>query len=240
MTELIKISYTDDTPAISGRELHDFLNIDTPYKQWFDRMCEYEFSENTDFQTILCESTGGRPSTDHVITIPMAKEICMIQRNEKGKQARRYFIEVEKKYRQSNGFKVPQTYAEALRLAAEQAEQIEVQTRYIAELKPKAEYFDAVIDSDCTISIGEAAKVLNLGIGPNRLFEFLRCEGVLMQNNQPYQKYIDRGYFRTTQSKYTKPDGSIHTYRKPVVFQKGLDFIRRLYIDAQGHCIKTQ
>ena len=86
MNELIKISYENaERPTVSGRELHDALEVETPYHKWFPRMCEYGFSELEDFWTKMSESTGGRPSTDHQLTIPMAKEICMLQRSEKGK-----------------------------------------------------------------------------------------------------------------------------------------------------------
>ena len=92
---LIKITY-GDRPTVSGRELHEFLGIGAEYSHWFNRMCEYGFLEGLDFTPFLTESTGGRPSTDHQITLDMAKELSMIQRTEKGKQARQYFIAVEK------------------------------------------------------------------------------------------------------------------------------------------------
>ena len=105
---------------------------------------------------------------------------------------------------------------------------IRQQNKQIEEMKPKAEFFDCVAESSDAIDIGSSAKVLNMGIGRNRLFEILRREGVLMANNQPYQAYIDRGYFRTIEQKYTKPDGSTHIYIKTLVYQKGLDYIRQL------------
>ena len=95
MNDLITVNYETEQPTVSGRELHEALAIETPYHKWFPRMCEYGFSENEDFWTNLSESTGGRPSTNHQLTIPMAKEICMLQRNEKGKMFRQYFIKVE-------------------------------------------------------------------------------------------------------------------------------------------------
>ena len=96
MTELIKVNYDNpEKPMVSGRELHKALGIKTAYKDWFPRMCEYGFSEGIDFCSFLSESTGGRPGQDAALTIPMAKEICMLQRNEKGKIARRYFLELE-------------------------------------------------------------------------------------------------------------------------------------------------
>lgn len=97
MNELIKVNYNEERnrPTVSGRQLHEALAIETPYHKWFPRMCEYGFAEKEDFWTILSESTGGRPSTDHQLTISMAKELCMLQRNDKGKQFRQYFINVE-------------------------------------------------------------------------------------------------------------------------------------------------
>ena len=95
MNEIIRIDYENENPTVSGRELHAVLGVATQYKDWFPRMCEYGFIEGRDFSSILSESTGGRPSTDHALSIPMAKELCMLQRNEQGKKFRQYFISVE-------------------------------------------------------------------------------------------------------------------------------------------------
>lgn len=102
------------------------------------------------------------------------------------------------------------------------------------ESLPKIEFYDAVTGSSDTIDIGQAAKVLNLGYGRNRLFEILREKNILQNNNQPYQKYIDAGYFRVIESKYIKPDGSIHISLKTVVYQKGLDYIRKIVSNLKG------
>ena len=107
MSDLIPISYDNpERPTVSGRELHEFLQVKTAYKDWFPRMVEYGFTEGEDFCSILSESTGGRPSTDHQLTIPMAKELCMIQRNERGKQARQYFLTVEAQWNSPEGYRV--------------------------------------------------------------------------------------------------------------------------------------
>ena len=95
MNDLIQIDYENENPTVSGRELHAALGVATQYKDWFPRMCEYGFIEGRDFSSILSKSTGGRPSTDHALSIPMAKELCMLQRNEQGKKFRQYFISVE-------------------------------------------------------------------------------------------------------------------------------------------------
>ena len=98
MNELIKINYESDRPTVLARDLHEFLEVETPFNKWFSRMCEYGFTDGADFQTFLSESTGGRPATDAQLTIDMAKEICMLQRNERGKQARQYFLQLEREW----------------------------------------------------------------------------------------------------------------------------------------------
>ncbi len=95
MNAIIRIDYENENPTVSGRELQAVLGVATQYKDWFPRMCEYGFIEGRDFSSILSESTGGRPSTDHALSVPMAKELCMLQRNDQGKKIRQYFISVE-------------------------------------------------------------------------------------------------------------------------------------------------
>lgn len=122
---------------------------------------------------------------------------------------------------------VPKSYAEALRELATTVEQKELLEAENQKMLPKAEFFDAVADSKDAIEIGQAAKVLNTGIGRNRLFVFLREQKVLMTDNIPYQEYVDRGYFRIVEQKYTTPKGETRINIKTLVHQKGLDFIRR-------------
>ena len=133
-----------------------------------------------------------------------------------------------------NLFSIPQTYSEALLLASKQAEQIEQQKELISIQAPKVDFYEAVTGSKDTIDIGAVAKVLNIdGYGRTRLFSFLRNKGILRANNEPYQTYCDRGYFRVIESKFSKPDGSTHVSLKTVVYQKGLDYIRKLVVGAQ-------
>lgn len=123
---------------------------------------------------------------------------------------------------------VPQTYAAALleagRLALEN-EQLQLEAK---ENAPKVEFYEQVTGSTDTIDMAQAAKVLNMGIGRNRLFKMLREKKVLQNNNQPYQEYVDRGYFRLIETSFQKPDGSTHISIKTVVYQKGLDYIRKV------------
>ena len=123
---------------------------------------------------------------------------------------------------------VPKTFAEALRLAAEQQEEIERQKALIMEQKPKVDFYDDVVDSKDALPMAIVAKTLNMGIGRNKLFAFLRGRKVLRENNEPYQSYVDDGWFRCVESKFTKPNGDVCVNIKTVVLQKGLDGIRRL------------
>lgn len=144
--ELIKITKdVNGNSVVSGRDLHDFLEVKTAYKDWFPRMCEYGFIDGKDFSSILSESTGGRPRVDHAMTLDMAKEISMIQRTEKGKQARQYFIEVEKAYKEK--YKLPQTPEEKLALTMQVTLRLDKRVgkleKSIDEIQNKSE-----IDSD--------------------------------------------------------------------------------------------
>ena len=97
MESLIKITTNEQgLSVVSARDLHQFLEVKTEFKDWMPRMLEYGFEENKDFSAFLSESTGGRPSKEFALTIDTAKEISMIQRTEKGKEARQYFIQCEK------------------------------------------------------------------------------------------------------------------------------------------------
>lgn len=147
MNELIKVNNDDNKITVLGRDLHKFLEIETPYTIWIKRMLEYGFIENEDFKTFLLESTGGRPSENHQLTLEMAKEISMIQRNEKGKQARQYFIECEKKLNK------PMTMSEivaynANKLVEIERKQIETETRLNAleakQINSPYEFFSVV------------------------------------------------------------------------------------------------
>ena len=221
MNELIKIQTNENGQAVSARDLHEALGLNQKFTDWFKYQVEkIGLFEGKDFITNLGESTGGRPSVDYIIPLDIAKHLAMISGGENAHKIREYFIQVEKAWNSPE-----MVMARSLKFAAKQLESYQ---KEIALLKPKAEFFDQVADSKTAIEIGEAAKVLNMGIGRNKLFQFLREQGILMNNNQPYQQYIDRGYFRVIEQKYTKPDGTTHINIKTLVYQRGLDYIRKL------------
>lgn len=161
MTDLIKVNYENDLPTVSARDLHEFLEIETPFHKWFPRMCEYGFTDSQDFWTFLSESTGGRPAQDAQLTIEMAKEICMIQRNEKGKQARQYFLALEAAWNTPE-----RVMARALKLADKQLATLRQQNAELSVqnqiMQPKADYFDELVDRQLLTSFRDTAKQLDV------------------------------------------------------------------------------
>jgi len=221
MNEIIKVNYVTDRPTVSARELHEFLEVGTEFRHWFPRMTEYGFESNADYTPVIFEHPqNNQPTTDYQITVDMAKEISMLQRTDKGKEVRQYFIQLEKHWNSPE-----QIMARALKVAQSTIDHL-TQQRLID--KPKVEFFDQVASSKNTIDMLTAAKTLNIrGIGRNKLFEILRSEKILMSDNKPYQQYIDRGYFRVIEQKYEYL-GETKINTKTLVHQKGLDFIRKL------------
>lgn len=225
MNELIKINYTSDRPTVSARDLHEFLEVDTPYRLWFPRMCEYGFSEDEDFRTFLCESTGGRPAQDAQLTIEMAKEICMLQRNEKGKIARQYFIQLEKDWNSPE-----RVMARALQIAEQTLSELKTenaqQKQLLAEYSPKASYYDVVLQTKDALSTSQIAK--DYGKSAKWLNAMLHDLGV--QYNQGgiwllYQKYAEQGYTRSKTHVYCGDDGEQHSRLHTYWTQKGRLFI---------------
>lgn len=206
---LIKVYENDmQEQIVNARELHERLESKRDFSNWItDRIEKYSFIENIDFTTILLKSTGGRPRTEYALTLDTAKEIAMVENNEQGRKIRRYFIEVEKKARQM--FEIPKTLPEALRKAAELAEQLE-------EQKPKVLFAESVETSKNSVLINELAKILKQNgyeIGQNRLFEKLRNEGYLIKQkgqnwNLPTQKAMELGLFEVKKTVVNKPDGN--------------------------------
>lgn len=233
MEELIKITKKDGNSVVSARDLHSFLEIGRDFTSWCKAMFEYGFTENVDYSlTNLGEPdnqlfTNPRPKIDYALTLDCAKEIAMIQRTDKGKQARLYFINCEKMLNAGLSHNIPSSYAQALLEAGRLALELESTTKQLEKAKPKIDFFDQVADSKDAIDLGSAAKVLNIGMGRNKLFDFLRKESILMSNNLPYQQFQDMGWFRVIEQKYTTPKGETHINTKTLVYQKGLQAIQK-------------
>lgn len=228
MNELININYNTDKPTVSGRELHEALGINTPYTQWFGRMAEYGFTEDEDyigFSQNCDKPTGGRPSTDHQLTIPMAKEICMLQRNDKGKQFRQYFIRVEEAWNSPE-----MIMKRALEIANRKVQELEttvaVRDQQISELTPKASYYDVVLSCKDAISTTEIAK--DYGKSAKWLNKLLHEKGIQFRQGDIwllYQKYAEKGYTITKTQTYSGNDGAVHSKLHTYWTQKGRLFI---------------
>jgi len=181
----------------------------------------------------------GREQQTYVVNESGLYNVILRSDKPQAKQFKKWITaEVLPSIRKHGAYMTPDTIEKALmdpdfliRLATElkdeRALRYKMQDKIEAD-KPKVEFFDQVADSKDAIDLGTAAKVLNMGIGRNRLFEILRDRRILMGNNQPYQKYVDAGYFRIVEQKYTKPDSSTCINIKTLVYQKGLDYIRKL------------
>lgn len=230
MEGLIPVDYTGEQPRVSARLLHSFLEVDTGFRHWFPRMCGYGFTEGPDYTPVIFEHPQNKqPTTDYDITIQMAKEISMIQRNEKGKLARQYFLAVEKAWNtpemiMSRALKLAEANMLSLkRINAELADENK-------SLRPKAEMHDMFLSAENVQSISVVAK--SLGTGPNKLFRFLREKKILLPNNTPYQEYLDRHYFKVVEKPIAM---GAKTVNKPqtLVTARGADYIAKLLKEAR-------
>ncbi len=197
MNDLIKVNYDNaDRPTVSGRELHAALEVKTDYPHWFDRMKEYGFTEGEDFQSNLSESTGGRPATDHMVTIPMAKELCMLQRTEKGSFFRKYFIKVEEAWNSPE-----MIMKRALEIANSRVKELQINVANLTVdneiMRPKAEYFDELVDRNLLTNIRDTAKELK--VKQKDFVNFLLDKKYLYRDKSgkllPYAKHADSGLF---------------------------------------------
>lgn len=237
MNELIEVTYDSGKPTVSGRKLHEALGIKTKYADWFKRMCEYGFSEGNDFKTCFSNlgsenQHGGQNKIDHIISLDMAKELCMIQRSEIGKRFREYFIAVEKAWNDpvlimGRAYEAQKAITEKLNAQVLQLEgTVAVQTQQISELQPKASYYDVVLNSKDLLSTTKIAK--DYGKSAIWLNTWLHEQGIQYKQGDIwllYQKYAEQGYTNTKTQTFNGSDGEIHTKVHTYWTQKGRLFI---------------
>lgn len=229
MKELIKIEINENQePIVNGRELYEALGVDSNYTTWFNRMCEYGFSEGIDFLPILEKSTGGRPNVNHAIKLDMAKEIAMIQRNEKGKEVRQYFIQVEKDFNSPE-----KIMARALKIAEGKLNVLQLentqQKQLIGELKPKADYLDQILQSKALVTITAIAKDYGMSAKAfNKKLHELKVQ--FKQGHQwfLYSEYHNCGYTHSETVEYTHKDGRKDVTMNTKWTQKGRLFLYEL------------
>lgn len=226
MNNLIEIQVNENQEqTISGRELHMFLGVETPYKKWFDRMCEYGFEEKHDYlvtDIFVPNSNGGRQNqVDHIVKLDMAKELCMLTRNEKGKQARHYFLEVERDWNSPE-----KVMARALVIANKQIDTLKlentVQRQVIAEFKPIKEYVDTILSSEDTVTITQIAA--DYGLSAKALNKILNEQGLIRKVGGQwvlYSNHMQKGYTKSETIDVTRSDGSIKVVMNTKWTQKG-------------------
>lgn len=197
MNELIPIQDNDGAQAVMGRDLHKFLEVGRDYTNWFKQMVGYGFIEGQDFTPDLAKSTGGRPRADHIVSLDMAKEISMIQRSEKGKQARQYFIECERRAKEPAQLSPEELMARAIKVADNTIKELEAKTR---ELEPAAKSWTYLAAPGGDYSVAGAAKTLsrdpNISIGRNKLFDFMREQRWIFRTSGKrahWEAYQDKG-----------------------------------------------
>ena len=232
MSDLIPISYDNERPTASARELHGFLEIATHFKDWFPRMCEYGFTEGIDYTPLIFEHPKNKQQTmDYRLSIPMAKEICMIQRTEKGKQARQYFINVETAWNtpemvMARALKMAETSINSLRLVNSKLSVAN------AIMQPKAEYFDELVDRNLLTNFRDTAKELQIG---EKLFiGFLLEKKFIYRDSQGHIKpFADKngGLFEIKEAKNDKT-GWAGT--QTLITPKGRETFRLLLITTKG------
>lgn len=243
MKELIRITEQDGKRAVNARELHMFLDSKQDFSNWIKgRINKFQFVENQDFILLdkIIEQTGqgGHNKIEYAITIDMAKELAMVENNEKGRQARRYFIEIENNYhnQKANAYAIPTTFAAALRLAADTQEQLalkEIELKHkdeqIKMQSPKVLFADTVIGTNSSCSVSELAKYIAQSFGrkcgQNKLFEWFRNEGYLgtckMYYNLPNQRYVAQGLFEIRKGVRESSSGEKITVNTTLVTEKG-------------------
>lgn len=233
MNELLKVNYYDsEQPTVSARELHDGLEIKSKYADWFKNMSAYGFIENVDYFTVSKNLENGGRTIEHEISVDMAKQICMIQRSEKGRMYRQYFLDLEKAWNTPE-----QVMARALRMANRSieslkdrctflGEQVVEQQKIIGELQPKANYVDAILQSKSLVLTTQIAK--DYGMSARRLNQILKEMRIQYKVGGQwvlYSKYQSNGYVHSRTINITRSDGTLDTTMQTEWTQKGRLFL---------------
>lgn len=236
MANLIKISNNKisnfEVQTVNARELHDFLEVKSRFNDWINnRIRDFGFIENQDFVTVTKNLVSGGIQKEIHLSIDMAKELSMVERNEKGRQARQYFIEMEKVAKrqiQESKISLPDftNPAESARAWAEEYEKRELAEQKLIEAQPKIEFVQRYVEVGTTKSLRETAKILRV---PERaMIDCLIDDGLLFRqsgNLLPYQKYHVKGLFdvKTGTTEYG------HNYTQTRVTSKGIEYIASRY-----------
>ena len=216
--------------TVNGRELHTYLGVGKQFSHWIqDRIEAYGFTDGVDFITLkpnLAKTSGGRPTLEYYVSIDMAKELSMVDRGEKGKEVRKYFLNCEKSLKESlqRAPALPANFVEALEMLVVSEKQKIALLSKVESDKPKVDFFNAVVESDLCHDLARAAKTL--GTGRTRLAKFLREQGYMDKNNNPKQRFIEAGLMDVAFSKFNT-GYDIITTPKPFITNKGLTYFSK-------------
>lgn len=237
MEELIKVDF--DTQMVSARDLYESVGSSERFSNWFNRQLQFGFIENEDYVGCKTFNTLARQELqDYQLTIDMAKQICMVQKNEKARAVRQYLIDLEKAWNTPE-----QVMARALKIADRTIDSLKLENKHLLadnqRMKPKEIFADAVSTSKTSILIGDLAKLITQNghpIGQKRLFEWMRANGYLMSNgsskNMPTQRYAEQGLFEVKESTINNPDGSVRITKTTKVTGKGQLYFVNKFLGA--------
>ncbi|MBE5066447.1 phage antirepressor KilAC domain-containing protein [Ligilactobacillus salivarius] len=227
MDELIKVEVKADTQVVSARELHKGLKIKTRFNEWVSQNFK-EFEGEQDYMSAVTTADmpngGVKHINDYILTIDMAKQLCLMSRTELGKKYRKYFLELERKWNDPQEV-VKRGYA----ILQNENARLKIENQ---AMKPKALFADSVAASHTTILIGELAKILRgngINIGANRLFQWMRDQGYLISRkgtdyNMPTQRSMNLGLFKIKESTITHSNGSVSISKTTKVTGKGQQY----------------
>lgn len=229
MNELINVTLNENhEPVVSGRQLHEALGVKTKYADWFNRMIDYGFTENQDFLLLKNEQQtgrGGHNKVDHVLKLDMAKEIAMIQRTDKGKEVRTYFIQVEKDFNSPE-----KIMARALLMADKKIKLLESENENLLieleEANKNADYLDLILQTKDSLTITQIAQ--DYGISARKMNQLLKQERIQRIVNGQwvlYAKYLGKGYISSRTFDYMGKDGKLHSNVTTVWTQLGRRFL---------------
>jgi anti-repressor protein len=243
--ELIKVDF--DTQMVSARDLYESVGSTERFSNWFNRQLQFGFVENEDYVGRKTFNTLARQELqDYQLTLDMAKQICMVQKNEKARAIRQYLIDLEKAWNTPE-----QVMARALKIANQTIDSLHEKVAELQQdnerMKPKEIFADAVETSRTSILIGDLAKLIcqnGYSIGQNRLFEWLRANGYLLSNgaskNMPAQRYMDSGYFEVKERVISNPDGSTRITKTTKVTGKGQIYFVNKFMGIKNGSTNTK
>jgi len=245
MNELITIGQSainnQEVNTVNARDLHSFLESKQDFSTWIkNRIDHYGFVEKHDFVT-LHKKVERAILIEYHLSLDMAKELSMVERNEKGKEARLYFLKCErmaKKVVQRPQVQIPTNFKESVQQLLLQIESNEQLTAQIESDRPKVELANAISASTKAIKIGAFAKVISnqsgFVIGEKNLFKWLRFEQIINNSNVPFQRYVDNGWFEMKQGTYEhKNTNGPQVYFTTMITGMGQTSIFKLFRKSQ-------